>query len=153
MKLNDYVSISAEFAKLLVTNLMVINAGALLVFPSILQALKRNELDLNSSTWAATFFVFGLVLAGLCGYAAYLNFMCLGMSSAHSENLRDFRSKCTPEMLELEANKIEIAKMEKSIGYNNLVAKVGLYLGNLFGLASGLVFCVGCYYVRSSMLI
>jgi hypothetical protein len=152
VKFADYVAISADYGKLLVTNLMVINAGALLVFPSLLQVLKREEIDLDSASFAAALFVVGLVLAALCGYAAYLNFMWLGLSSAHKENMRDFKSKCTPEMLELEVNKSEIAKMVKSIRCNDFGGSVSVYLGNLLGLISGVVFCFGCYYVRQSIL-
>ena len=152
MKFSDYVAISADYGKLLVTNLMLINAGALLVFPSLLQVLKREQIDLISASFAATLFVVGLVLAGLCGYAAYLNFMWLGLSSANKDNLQDFKSKCTPEMLELEANKNEISKIKKSIRRNDCAANVSLYLGNIVGLASGVVFCFGCYYVRKSIL-
>jgi hypothetical protein len=51
MKFSEYVSISADYGKLLVTNLMVINAGALLVFPSLLQVLKREEIHYLLSVW------------------------------------------------------------------------------------------------------
>jgi hypothetical protein len=151
VKFQDYVAISADYGKLLVTNLMVINAGALLVFPSLLQALKRDEINLSAASFAALMFVVGLVLAGLCGYAAYLNFMWLGLSSAYQDNLRDFQLKCSPEMLEFEENKTTITKIEKSIQKNDFAGNTCLYLGNLFGLASGVVFCVGCYYVHEAV--
>jgi hypothetical protein len=152
LKFSDYVAISADYGKLLVTNLMLINAGALLVFPSLLQVLKHDQINLISASFAASLFVVGLVLAGLCGYVAYLNFMWLGLSSEHTQNLRDFKSKCTPDMFQHEANKVEIAKMENSIRRNDCAGSISIYLGNLFGLASGVVFCFGCYYVRQSIL-
>jgi hypothetical protein len=152
MKFSDYVAISADYGKLLVTNLMVINAGALLVFPSLLQVLKHDQINLSAAAFSATLFVAGLVLAGLCGYVAYLNFMWLGLSAAHTENLRDFKLKCTPEMLQLETNKSEIAKMENSIRRNDCAGSLSVYLANLLGLASGVLFCFGCYYVRQSIL-
>ncbi len=151
MKLSDYVVISADYGKLLVTNLMVINAGALLAFPSLLQVLKREEIDLSAASYAATLFVIGLGLAALCGYAAYLNFMWLGLSSVHQDNLRDFRSKCTAEMLEFEQNKKEITKMERSIRRNERAGSISLYVGNLLGLGSGVMFCIGRYYIRQAL--
>jgi hypothetical protein len=148
LKLSDYVAVSADYGKLLVTNLMVINAGALLIFPSLMGVLKRDQIDLDAASFAAFMFIIGLVAAGLSGYAAYLNFMWLGLSSAHDDNVYDFKSKCTSEMLEHEANKISIIKMEKSAQRYNSAASLSFYLGNIIGLASGVVFCVGCYYVR-----
>jgi hypothetical protein len=151
MKYADYVAISAEYGKLLVTNLMVINAGALLVFPSLLETLKDGKINLIAASCAANFFVGGLVLAGLCGYAAYLNFMWLAQSAGYDENLQIFRNKCTPEMLEIELNKVEIAKLTGNIKKNNNLGQTSLYVGNVLGLASGIAFCLGCYYLHEAV--
>jgi sugar (pentulose or hexulose) kinase len=78
--------------------------------------------------------------------------MSLGISQANTDNLRDFKSKCTPEMLELEANREAISKMERAIKRNDCTGNLTVYLGNILGLASGAVFCVGCYFVRQSIV-
>jgi hypothetical protein len=152
LKFSDYAAISADFGKLLVTNLMVINAGALLVFPSLLDGLKKESINLGFASLAATLFVIGLILAGLCGYAAYINYMCLGLSKANEDNLLEFKAKCTPEMLKLDQNINIISKIEKDILFNDWVGMWTLYLGNFLGISSGAIFCAGCYYVKAAIL-
>lgn len=74
----DFEKIAADFAKLLVSNLLILNAGALGAIPAIslfagVQTLPiQRKLDLFICPGIA--FAFGALMALLCGFVAYLNY-------------------------------------------------------------------------------
>jgi hypothetical protein len=72
---------SVQFATVLVANLLIINSGALSAFSSMIERISKFDPQ-NFGTWAAGSFVIGIVLATLCGYAAYHNFMALAQYEA-----------------------------------------------------------------------
>ncbi len=63
-----------EYGLLLVKNMFLINAGALVAAPAYATAMKQKELLLGILWWPICLFIAGLIAGGLCGFFAYLNF-------------------------------------------------------------------------------
>ena len=81
---SKYYEAAQKFSLLLVTNLMLINAGGLLALAN--GAFNSGAVGVQM-LWPASFFVVGLVLALGCGYATYLNFSRLGDLQAESRTI------------------------------------------------------------------
>jgi hypothetical protein len=148
----SYVEQSAKYGQLLITNLMVINAGALVVFPSLMELIKRSTIDVQEASYASVCFVIGLVLAAASGYSAYASYMILAHDTINERNVVEFEAKCSKEMLELPENMKTIRKLKHRIKRGEFWSAVTFYGGNAFGVASMLMFCLGCFYVRASLL-
>ena len=148
----SYLDSSSKFGQLLVTNLIIINAGALLVFPTFIEKLRNGTISNSSASMASILFVLGLVSAVLSGYAAYLNFMYLAQSTITRKNLRIFKHKCTPQMLEVPENKTVIIDLTDTETKHNKVVSFTVIAGNIFGLLSCGLFIVGCYFIKTAIL-
>ena len=131
---------------------MLVNAGALLVFPTLVDRLKSGSIDLSAASYAAICFVVGLVSAAMCGYFAYINFVYLAQNTLVQTNLSNFKAKCTPEMLEVTQNKMTIKEMVGSLKRQDCMISWTFYLGNFVGIVSLVLFCLGCFYVRKAIL-
>lgn len=151
-RLNANQNHSVQFALVLVANLMLINSGALLVFPSLIQRTADKSFDLNFVSSAAWSFVVGIVLAAACGYSAYHNFM------AHSQlETAQFRK----EVAQLQYDEESLASGNLSdwsreiaalINKSEKVIGVTLWTGNITGLASLAFFVLGCTFVQAAIL-
>lgn len=147
-----YLSASVDYGKLLVANLIVINAGALLIFPTLLDKVKSGSLDVNTVTGAATMFVLGIFSALASGFVAYLNFMWLAKHETVFGNRRSFFWKCNPEMLDLKENQTIIAGFDADLARLERRINVTLYLSIIMGILAFAFFVSGCGYVRSDVL-
>jgi len=148
----SYMSASVDYGKLLVANLIVINAGALLVFPTLLDKVNSGSLNVNTVTGAATMFVLGIFSAMVSGFLAYLIFMWLAHQSFTVSNKRIFLAKCTQEMRELEENKKIIGGFDSEIEKFGRWIQRSFYVGISVGILSFVFFVVGCAFVRSDVL-
>ncbi len=147
-----YMSASVDYGKLLITNLIFVNAGALLVFPTLLDKVKAGSLNVDTVTGAATMFVCGLFCAMASGFVAYLNFMWLGHQSALIANRKSFLAKCDEAMLELGPNKKTLGDLDKGILKFGRWIQRSFYLSIAVGLLSFMFFVLGCSVVRDDVL-
>ena len=148
----SYLDSCSKYGQLLVTNFIIINAGALLVFPTFIEKLRNGTISNSSASTASILFVLGLVSAVLSGYAAHLNFMYLAQSTITRKTLRIFKHKCTPQMLEVPENKKVIVDLTDTEAKQSKVVSLTVIAGNNFGLLSGGLFIVGCYFIRTAIL-
>lgn len=139
---------SVQFATVLVANLMIINSGALFAFSSMLDKMGVTTTD-RSAYCAATSFVFGIVLATVCGYAAYHNFMALAHYESLEGRVRVFYEKypdAKPGSPELDNQRRDVQSNQQH--YLRLV-RLTLWLGNISGILSLGAFIAGCYFAGS----
>jgi uncharacterized membrane protein YciS (DUF1049 family) len=152
-----YANGSVQMAAVLVANLIVINAGGLLVFPAYLKDLPQlgTEARLNVAN-SATLFVFGLICSFLTGYIAYLNYQFhiryrindlyqkVGeLEERHDEITKHRLAKWRTE------NSKELAESEKK---HVLQINVSFWLGQIFGWLSVCFFIAACYYCTRTVM-
>ena len=147
-----YMQASVDYGKLLVTNLIFVNAGALLVFPTLLDKVKTGSLNADTVTGAATMFVCGLFCAMVSGFIAYLNFMWIAHQSSLIANRKSFVAKCDDAMLEFEPNKKILDDIDKGILKFGRWIQRSFYSGVAVGILSFVFFVIGCSVVRSDVL-
>jgi DNA topoisomerase IB len=74
----EYQRIAAEFSKLIVTNLFLLNAGGLVALPATANYAAGSaapaHVKLISVQWPASCFILGLILAGVCSWYVYQNY-------------------------------------------------------------------------------
>jgi hypothetical protein len=152
-----YANGSVQMAAVLVANLILINAGGLLVFPAYLKDLPQLGVEARLYVAnSATLFVFGLISGFLTGYVAYLNYQFQIMHRINElyqkvgelEERHDDTTKHRLAKWRTENSK-ELAEFEKK---HVLKIKVSFWLGQIFGWSSVCLFLAACYFARIAML-
>jgi hypothetical protein len=153
-----YHSSAVQFSAIIVTNLMLINSGALFAFPAYLEKAVPVTPELIAAAGAPTMsFVLGVVLATLCGYVAYINYGCLRQSTYVDHYIDSINLKypvATELSVEVDQWRIKtLAKLKKKSQYYRFSIWCTLGLGQIFGLGSLAAFVIGCYLTKSAMFI
>lgn len=154
---NTFITGSIQFATILVANLMILNGGALLVFPAYINSIKdgspfRPDMILS----ATTAFVAGIVLAAAAGYSAYINFnlhaqvRLLEMYIRRVELEEEFDDVSFHRLSKYRAQSKSELRADKD--KTNCWIVVTFWAGNTFGIGSIVAFVVGCYFARQAML-
>lgn len=154
----EYVKIASEASKLIVTNLFVINAGALAALPTLSGFVAKSASDdtrLRLTITAAGIFVGGLILAGLCAWLIYFNFVNHS-GRTHMEGGIESTSKLRaslkvlPNRLTVEEDK-NLEQREKQnkedYDYYDRWVRWTFGLAHLAGIASLGCFIVGCLWL------
>jgi hypothetical protein len=143
-RVSSHQNSSVQFATVLVANLMIINSGALFAFSSMIERISKVDPQ-NYGSWAAGAFVAGIVLATVCGYSAYHNFMALAQYEALEGHENVFDEKF-PESTEglpaVDAWRSSVQKGQRKFGR---VVTVTLWTGNISGILSLAAFILGCF--------
>jgi hypothetical protein len=149
-RVSSHQSSSVQFATVLVANLMIINSGALFAIASMMDSVK-GDAALGSAYWSAASFVLGIILATLCGFSAYHNFMALAQFEAlqGQEGVFDEKYPDTkPGLTAVDSWKTEI---QSNQNFYEKVINFSLWSGNIAGILSLVSFVVGCYFVGQSV--
>ncbi|GEP00601.1 hypothetical protein [Methylobacterium haplocladii] len=136
----DALKHSVEFSKLIITNLQIINAGGLLAVPTVsasvlgLTGLNHTERLLYLGLPMAVF-ALGLLLATLCSYFTYRNYL----AHAHTADAQAWRS--TLEVENALPN-LALDRIEQTI--RNLEEIDKLQLGNLAAVQNNYIRVLVC---------
>ena len=144
-RVSTHQTSSVQFATVLVANLMIINSGALFAFSSMIERIAKLDPQ-NYAAWAAGSFVVGIVLATVCGYAAYHNFMAHAQYEAWEGHERVFDTEfpdASPGMPAVDSWRASSQKAQKKF---ERVIVATLWVGNLSGILSLSTFILGCYF-------
>ena len=77
-----------EYAAIGVRFCYILNAGGLVVIPAIMEILPDTAIDRSEFLWPAGAFAFGIVLAAITNYLAYISTIKAGESWSHESNAR-----------------------------------------------------------------
>ncbi len=149
-RVSSHQSSSVQFATVLVANLMIINSGALFALASMMDSVK-GETALGASYWAAASFVVGIVLATICGYSAYHNFMALAQYEALEGNEGVFDEKFPDAKQGLPAVDSWRNETQQNQKYYKNVVNITLWTGNISGILSLISFVTGCFFVGKAV--
>ena len=160
-----YREAALKFSLLVVTNLILINAGGLL---ALANGFFGDKVTASAATTAAGWFIVGLAAALACAYNAYLNFGLLANQQQQYRAAEDWQqAKSRIQALAIEKDVpfdragfladgrsvVEFATecdtviaaqsrlAKRANGWINLTFAVGQGLG----IASGACFCVACF--------
>ncbi len=147
-----YLTGALDYGKLLVTNLILINSGALFAFPALFLRDEHTQLSIVNTVPAVVSFAVGIIFGLFTGYASYFNYLWQADISASRSNRSAFVRKCSPEMLDVPKNVEIIAEFDREIVKLGGRINSSFYAGNCAGLCSALAFMVGCYYVWSAIV-
>jgi uncharacterized membrane protein len=150
---------AVHFSTLIVANLMLLNSGALFAFPNFIEKLSGSQDKLLlaiSVSHVSTYFILGLVGAILCAYVAYLNYGILAQLT-YQQSYLDQLSLRYPEDRDYEQRVFgwflrTRNSLIKSIKKRTRWVNITFWLGQLFGIGSGVMFLLGCYFARGSIL-
>ena len=153
----EFNKIAADFGLLIVKSALVLNGGALLALPAYISAINAEpQADAELLYTSAACFIGGIILATLTAYCAYLNFLShAGIVESQSES----------EIIEIEEDydithqhrlaphrKVSRDELQKWTGIHTKIANCTVLLAQIFGLATYVLFIVGCYYGGRVML-
>ena len=152
-----YHDSASRFSTLLVSNLMLMNGGALLALPTLLDKLTiANTASKSEIVYAMAEFVSGVISATICGYASYLNYGLLG-THRYKQSYVDQLKLMYPDPKKLDetssswlASTLEnyqqkMSKQERYIWFT-------FWIGNISGVLSLVFFVVGCFSGRYALL-
>jgi hypothetical protein len=151
----EYRKAAAEFSKLLVTNLHLINAGALLAVPTLSAFLGFTAAPRPDKLWLigvpVACFTTGLLFAALCALATHRNFMWHADFAEWSRHkkLREIETAHpgtrTPERGESRSKALN----EINAHLSNSERRISrtYYAGHITGWISALCFISGCIFL------
>ena len=149
----ESTKIVSEFSKMLIGNLILINAGGVGSITFFANEAHTVQLSINEKIQhlmpSATFFVIGLLSAILCGFSAYVNFSALATIALnhYNDELSIFRKqhiayRDNPSYKALldDAKKLS----EVKVGQLDRWIEISKYAGIGFGFCSFGCFVAGC---------
>lgn len=148
----DHAKISSEFSKLLLTNLILINAGGMVSFPTtltIVKALHPNAtLDPDALVLPFVAFVAGLALSLITTFIVYLNFMYLAQRDYEDGHLylasiRSFHPAALTNTEFKDTVAQEHSNRERAVARYETRVKVTYWIPFVTGWAAALLFAVG----------
>ena len=156
-EISNYADGSIHIAGILIANLMLLNGGALFVFPAYIGA-KSDAAIMPTSLIAnsATAFVIGIVFSAMCGYFAYLNYQFNASSRIVASHKRIIELQqegdLTTKHRRAEWYADTIVKLTKNETKWDSYVSYTFWLGQVTGILSLITFVIGCYLARVAML-
>lgn len=161
-KARAFLEAANSFSLLAVRSLIIINSGALFIFPVFLQQLLITEskaVSLLEFATPASFFVLGILLSLFCPLVTYLNFIKNADNQrnrliideyhlAHRHGRLD--GAASQRYIEVMDDRVEEARtqeIELSVTINRLYC-----FGHILGLGSLLCFILGCLSFANAIL-
>jgi hypothetical protein len=151
-----YLGASVQFSTLIVVQLMLANTGAIFTLPAFVEQWGVTDPTAKANALIASgFFVFGVVVALLCAYSAYLNFTW-SYENAYREFYveklgYDLRMTDVSNLSRRDWLSSQVDQQSKIIKKNKNLVSTTFWTGNVFGVAFGSLLLVGCFWVWGAL--
>jgi hypothetical protein len=137
---------AVSYAQLAVKGGFVVNAGAILFLPIMIES---GAISVDKAISVSVYFVIGMGLMALCCLAAYLNFIYdyeIKSSDIGIIN-RQLMNVYFGENDGYEVDEVEIEKLEKQRKLSSRIIFPTFIISILAGVGSYVIFYIGCYYL------
>lgn len=144
----QWTEISAQFGLTSLRSIIVLNGGALVALPPLMQWL--DEAQRQSIFSISLFFVVGVLLSVVSTFIGYLNFNCLAQLSDARASIRamDVNNQYSPNRKPLDELDIYVAEKKRERKYEKLVDVTQVF-AVLVGLSALAAFCWGVFEFMS----